>query len=144
MWIDKSGQHLLHECNSAVSTLCAWAQKRSQEVHFRDVLHIKFRDFMWCNASMRFFWSFASICRYSGALRSSGANAPSQYITAGDKLPLKFLTLSLLIWPTFWHQYAQAYGSRLMHKIVKLCSNTETYSFCGQHVAHIWWSEFFT
>lgn len=27
--------------------------------------------------------SFFSISRYSGALRSSGANAPSQYITAG-------------------------------------------------------------
>ncbi len=79
MWIDKSGQHMLHERNSAVSTLCAWAQRLSQEVQFSHVFHIKFSDFILCNASVSF-------CRYSGALRSSGANAPSQYITAGEEL----------------------------------------------------------
>lgn len=31
-----------------------------------------------------FLFCFTSTCRYSGALRSSGANAPPQYITAGE------------------------------------------------------------
>lgn len=34
VWLDKPWQHLLHECHSAVSALCARAQNGSQEVRF--------------------------------------------------------------------------------------------------------------
>lgn len=46
-------------------------------------------------------WDPVSPCRYAGALRSSGANAPSQYITAGTRLA-EPSEMSVLNVPTAW------------------------------------------
>lgn len=44
LWVDKPWQHLLHECHSAVSALCAGAQNGSQEVRFSTLYTESFED----------------------------------------------------------------------------------------------------
>lgn len=73
LWTGQPGEHLLHERHSAVSAVCARAQDCSQEVGFRSVCRPKS-----CSLVLKSFFTF----RYSGALRSTGPNAPSDYITA--------------------------------------------------------------
>lgn len=74
MWTDQPGEHLLHERHSAVPAVCARAQDCTQEVGFLLQTTQDEDPNLLLKSSVPF--------RFSGALRSTGPSAPSDYITA--------------------------------------------------------------